>query len=65
MSVHSDIRLQGGVPTLFANDVPLPGPAYVTYLPERKDYASFAAMEHRFPNLGARSSPVKQEILGH
>ena len=26
---------------------------------------SFAAMEHRFPNLGARSSPVKQEILGH
>ncbi len=24
-----------------------------------------AAIEHRFPNLGARSSPVKQAILGH
>jgi len=26
---------------------------------------SLAAIEHRFPNLGARSSPVKQGILGH
>ena len=26
---------------------------------------SLAALEHRFPNLGARSSPVKQGILGH
>lgn len=26
---------------------------------------ALAALEHRFPNLGARSSPVKQEILGH
>ena len=26
---------------------------------------SLAALEHRFPNLGARSSPVKQEVLGH
>ena len=26
---------------------------------------SLAAIEHRFPNLGARSSPVKQSILGH
>ena len=26
---------------------------------------SLAAIEHRFPNLGARSSPVKQDILGH
>ena len=26
---------------------------------------SLAALEHRFPSLGARSSPVKQEILGH
>ena len=26
---------------------------------------SLAALEHRFPNLGARSSPVKQSILGH
>jgi hypothetical protein len=26
---------------------------------------SLAALEHRFPRLGARSSPVKQEVLGH
>lgn len=26
---------------------------------------SLAALEHRFPELGARSSPVKQSILGH
>ena len=26
---------------------------------------SLAAIEHRFPNIGARSSPVKQGILGH
>ena len=26
---------------------------------------ALAAIEHRFPNLGARSSPVKQTILGH
>lgn len=26
---------------------------------------SLAALEHRFPNLGSRSSPVKQHILGH
>ena len=26
---------------------------------------SLAALEHRFPNIGARSSPVKQGILGH
>ncbi len=26
---------------------------------------SFAALEHRLPNLGARNSPVKQSILGH
>ena len=26
---------------------------------------SLAVLEHRFPRLGARSSPVKQEVLGH
>ena len=26
---------------------------------------SLAALEHRFPNIGARSSPMKQGILGH
>ena len=26
---------------------------------------SLAALEHRFPNFGARSSPVKQDVLGH
>jgi hypothetical protein len=26
---------------------------------------SLAAMERRFPNLGARSSPVRQDVLGH
>ena len=26
---------------------------------------SLAAIEHRFPRFGARSSPVKQEVLGH
>ena len=26
---------------------------------------SLAAIERRFPNLGARSSPVKQDVLGH
>ena len=26
---------------------------------------SLAAIEHRFPHLGARSSPVKQSVLGH
>ena len=26
---------------------------------------SLAAIERRFPNIGARSSPVKQSILGH
>ena len=26
---------------------------------------SLAALEHRFPKLGARSSPAKQEVLGH
>ena len=26
---------------------------------------SLAALEHRYPDLAARSSPVKQEILGH
>ncbi len=26
---------------------------------------SLAALEHRFPNLDARSSPVKQAVLGH
>ena len=26
---------------------------------------SLAALEHRFPNLGARSSPAKQSVLGH
>jgi hypothetical protein len=26
---------------------------------------SLAALEHRFPRLGARNSPAKQEVLGH
>ena len=26
---------------------------------------SLAAIERRFPQLGARSSPVKQDVLGH
>ena len=26
---------------------------------------SYAALEHRFPDLAARSSPVKQTVLGH
>ena len=26
---------------------------------------SLAALEHRFPNIGARNSPVKQGVLGH
>ena len=26
---------------------------------------SLAALERRFPALGARSSPVKQDVLGH
>ena len=26
---------------------------------------SFAALERRFPDLAARSSPVKQAVLGH
>lgn len=43
----SDIRIHGGVPTLFSDGAPMPGPAYVTYLPEREDYAAFAAMGHK------------------
>lgn len=26
---------------------------------------SLAALEHRFPNIGARNSPAKQDVLGH
>jgi len=26
---------------------------------------ALAALEHRYPNIGARSSPVKQDVLGH
>lgn len=47
MSLRSEVRLHGGVPTLFADGVPLTGPAYVTYMPEREDYAAFARMGHK------------------
>lgn len=47
MSLRSEVRLHGGVPTLFADGVPLTGPAYVTYMPEREDYAAFARMGHQ------------------
>lgn len=38
----SKIALHGGVPTLFLNDVPLPGVAYITYFTENNRYADFA-----------------------
>lgn len=65
MSVRSEVRLQGGVPTLFADGTPLPGPAYVTYLPERADYAAFAAMGHRLYSVCAyfASRPVNAAEL--
>ena len=47
MALCSEVRLQGGAPTLFAGGEPLPGPAYVTYMPERADYAAFAKMGHK------------------
>ncbi|MBQ4050033.1 MAG: hypothetical protein IJD13_00245 [Oscillospiraceae bacterium] len=53
MAVCSEVRMHGGVPTLFVNNVPLPGPAYVTYMPERADYRNFAAMGHRLYSVCA------------
>ena len=37
----------GGVPTLFVNGVPFPAAAYMTYLEECNDYASFAGAGYR------------------
>lgn len=45
--ITSTIELLGGVPTLFINDVPQPGLAYITYLPERNCYADFAKAGYR------------------
>ena len=44
MTVRSDVRPLGGVPTLFVGGEPLADPAYMTYLPERADYAAFGGM---------------------
>ena len=38
MAITSAIKNHGGVPTLFVNDQPQPGLAYITYLTERADY---------------------------
>ena len=37
----------GGVPTLFVNGAPFPAAAYMTYLEEYNDYASFAGAGYR------------------
>ncbi len=47
MSVTSCVRRHGGVPTLFINGIPVPGVAYMTYLPERACYGDFAAAGYR------------------
>ncbi len=43
----SSVRVLGGVPTLFVGDDPLPGMAYITYLPERARYADFRDAGYR------------------
>ncbi len=41
--VTSRIAPYGGVPTLFINDIPNPGMAYITYITDNNRYADFAA----------------------
>lgn len=45
--VTSHIANHGGVPTLFVNDRPQPGLAYITYLPEHNCYRDFAQAGYR------------------
>lgn len=47
MAVSSNVSSYGGVPTLFVNDMPISGPAYMTYIPQRADYDAFAKMGYR------------------
>ena len=45
--ITSSVRPLGGVPTLFVDNAPQPGLAYITYLQERHRYADFAAAGYR------------------
>jgi beta-galactosidase len=45
--ITSSVQSLGGVPTLFVDDIPQPGLAYITYLQERHRYADFAAAGYR------------------
>ena len=47
MTVTSRIANHGGVPTLFVNDVPQLGMAYITYYEERNHYQDFANAGYR------------------
>ena len=40
--VTSRVSYYGGIPTLFVNDEPVPGTAYITYFEERNRYSDFA-----------------------
>ncbi len=51
MPITSSVRLHGGVPTLFINDSPIPGVAYMTYLPERACYGDFSIAGYRLFSL--------------
>ena len=43
----SCVKTLGGVPTLFVNDRPVAQTAYITYITDRNDYASFAAQGYK------------------
>jgi len=45
--ITSHIASLGGVPTLFVNNQPQPGLAYITYLQERHCYEDFAKADYR------------------
>ncbi len=67
MPITSAILPHGGVPTLFVNGEPQPGLAYMTYLPERADYANMAAMGCRLYSVciffAARPVNAREQCL--
>lgn len=50
---NSNIKIHGGVPTLFVNGTAQPGLAYITYLPERNCYADFTTAGYRLFSVTA------------